>query len=84
MNALQLLNEQDQAEVFEQLKDIMRGYNVEDVAYNAEVAPSTIYFWLEGKTRFPRLNTIIKVAYALGYELKLVKRTGKPKLRIVN
>lgn len=63
--------------VFEKLKDILQGYNVESVAEVAGVAPSTIYFWLDGHTKCPRLDTIVKVAGAVGWEISLEHKSGK-------
>lgn len=70
--------------IFEELKDILYEYNSQSVAESAGVATSTIYFWLDGQTRKPRLDTIVKVAAAVGYELRLVK-VGKamPRRRLV-
>ena len=68
----------DDVRVFQQLKAELMVWNVEYVASEANVAPSTIYFWLDGTTMFPRLDTIAKVARVVGFEIKLV-RVGKQK-----
>lgn len=47
--------------------------SVEEIADEAEVVPSTIYFWLNGDTYAPRINTMSKVATALGYVFVLRK-----------
>lgn len=60
--------------VFEQLKDILAGYCVADVAEKAAVCPATIYFWLDGTTQKPRMDTVIKVARAVGWEISLKRR----------
>lgn len=59
-------------EVFDELKDILNGYNIQSVSDVSGVAVCTLYFWLDGTTRKPRLDTVIKVATALGYELRMV------------
>ncbi len=71
------------AEVFEQIKDELKSYNIGWVSEAAGVVPSTLYFWLDGQTRYPRLSTIVKVAKTLGYRLELAKIKGRGKLRIV-
>lgn len=70
-----LIPEAEQIKLFEDLKGILNGYCVESVAEASGVATSTLYFWLDGKTRKPRLDTIVKVADALGYQLQLVERS---------
>jgi transcriptional regulator with XRE-family HTH domain len=71
-----------QLKVFEDLKGELRGWNIESVAEEANLAPSTLYFWLDGKTRKPRLDTIIRAAEAIGFDVGLIKkqvnvRTGR-------
>lgn len=69
------------------LTDLQRG----DVAEASGVGKSTLYFWMCGPTFNPRLNGVIKVAYALGYDLKAIPRKDgkrgikvrKPKLTAV-
>ena len=67
----------DQISLFEELKDHLAGYNIKSVSDLSGVATPTLYFWLDGTTRKPRLDTIIKVAQALGYELQLIKTTKR-------
>jgi len=71
------------AEVFEDIKAELRGYNVDWVSDHAGVSKAAIYFWLDGTTRQPRLSTIVKVAKALGYRVVLAKIKGRGGLRIV-
>lgn len=65
------------------------GFSIEALAHEAGVAPATIYFWLEGKTRTPRIDTVHKVAAALGLDIRLYRErkvTPRPeqrKLRVV-
>jgi DNA-binding phage protein len=77
MNALELLNEKAQMEIFEEVKSYLIDYNIQSVAEIAEVCPATLYFWMDGTTQSPKLETVTKVAWALGYELRLGKITGK-------
>jgi len=69
--------------IFSDLKGILSGYNLESVAESAGCAYGTLYNWMAGKTKSPRLCTIIKVAKAVGCELKLTKLISTPTLRIV-
>lgn len=43
------------------------------VAEDAGVCLATLYNWCYGSTFNPRLNTVIAVATALGYEVQLIK-----------
>ena len=63
-------------ELFTALKDALSGYHVKSVAEIAGVHHSTVYNWLEGKTEHPRIDTIEKVAGAIGFEvdLKMVRK----------
>jgi transcriptional regulator with XRE-family HTH domain len=66
--------------IFEDLKSELEQYNIESVAAEAGCAPATLYFWLQGKTKLPRLATVIKVADVLGYDVALVRRAAKLRL----
>lgn len=80
----QLVSEEAHTAIFEQLKDILRGWNIESVADAAGIAVSTQYNWLEGKVQKPRLDTICKVASVVGYELTLTKVIAiGPKLSVI-
>jgi len=72
-------------EVFEDLKGALQEYNIESVAEVAECSPTTLYNWLSGFTTKPRIDTLVKVAEAVGYdvELKLVKSEVTAKLYAV-
>lgn len=84
-----VIPEESHIAIFEELKEIMLAYNVNDLANVSGIGVSTIYFWLDGTTRKPRLDTICKVAHALGYELRLTKsgkaslKRGRGRLRVV-
>lgn len=59
--------------VFEQLKQELQGYDLDSVSEIAEVSKSTLYFWLEGRTKSPQIRTLTNVAQALGFDI-LIKR----------
>lgn len=67
------LLEHDRIALFEDLKGIIAEYNPLWIEQECGVTDQTIYNWLSGKTRKPRLDTIVKVASAVGYELTLQK-----------
>ena len=64
-------------EIFEEIKEVLQTTNIQWVARQAKVGESTLYNWLEGKTKSPRLDTIYKVADCLGFDVKLIKRKAK-------
>jgi len=60
------------------------GFSVDALANEAGVASATLYFWLDGKTRHPRIDTVYKVARALGMDVRLYrthKVTPRPEQR---
>lgn len=65
------------------------GFSVDALAQEAGVAPATIYFWLDGKTKHPRIDTVHKVATALGLDIRLYRThkvtptAAQRKLRVV-
>jgi len=68
------VSRKERIEIFEDLKAIIADYNFDWLAETAGVSPQTLYYWVNGRTRKPRLDTITKVASAVGYKLKLVRR----------
>lgn len=55
------------------------GWNFEALAEEAGVAEATLYFWLNGYVKHPRIDTISKVATALGFDVRLYRvRNVKP------
>lgn len=55
-----------------------------ELAELAGVSKQTLHNWCFGKTMKPRIDTLTKVARALGYEIVLRKvRAGKANLRRV-
>ena len=85
MQALSVKQEQKLVlPIFEELKEELQEWDVESVAECAGVSNACIWYWLEGKTKKPRLDTIMRVADAIGFDLKLVKRHHtQPRLYIV-
>lgn len=65
------------------------GFAIEALAQEAGVAPATLYFWLDGKTKHPRIDTVHKVATALGLDVRLYRahrvtpRPEQRRLRVV-
>lgn len=75
-----LKNEQG---VFDQLKAIIWEYNFDYLAAASGVCRATLYNWCDGRTKLPRLDTLVKVAKVVGYKIILVKADKKSHLRIV-
>jgi len=71
--AIKIQNNSDHMQLFEQLCNIINSYNVNWLSEESGVSSQAIYFWLSGKTRKPRLDTIFKVARAVGWNLTLIK-----------
>lgn len=60
---------------FEKLCMVLDEYEIQSVAKAAHVAPATLYFWLDGTTQNPRIDTLTRVAEALGFSFRLVRNT---------
>ena len=60
-------------QVFEELKTLLTFYEIREVANCANVATSTIFFWLSGRTKSPRLDTFTRVSDAVGFKLELIR-----------
>jgi transcriptional regulator with XRE-family HTH domain len=50
-----------------------RFVDMQELAERADVGASTLWNWVYGETMSPQLNTLVKVARALGYTLELKK-----------
>ena len=61
----------DTYQVFEDLKGILADVDFHWVSETAGVSQQTLYNWHNGVTHKPRIDTITKVADALGYEIVL-------------
>ena len=59
--------------------------DIRRLAEDAGVAQATIYHWMTGETQTPRIDTLTKVARALGYSivLKRDRALTRPTLRRV-
>jgi len=59
-------------------------YGKQDIAEKAQVHWTTLYAWLSGRTRKPRIDTLCRVAFALGFDIVLARRSSSTvKLRRV-
>jgi len=66
--------------IFEELKITLRLYEhheLVDLAEEAGVHASTLRNWVNDNTLCPQLRTFYPVAFALGYDLKLVKQSKR-------
>jgi len=72
---------EDLNEAFDDVLSELRKWNIESVAEEAGLSPSTLYFWLSGQTKNPGKNNLINVAYVIGYKFALVGLDGKPKAK---
>ena len=68
--------EQQRAQIFLDLITVLGTHDLRDVAESANVSKQTLTNWVSGPTYNPHLNTILKVANALGLELVLRKNRG--------
>lgn len=83
---LSLKTEKQQYKVFMQILDMLNELNDAEkrhLAEQAEVHWVTLYNWCGGFVATPRLDKLINVAEALGYDVELVRRQAKPTLRRV-
>lgn len=64
-------------ELFQQLLDHMPTQDdwdgLQELSTESGVSTTCLYFWVSGKTAHPRINTMVKVATALGLEFHLYK-----------
>ena len=73
----------DSEALFERLKHQINraldsGTSLQTLARQAGLCNSTLYEWLDGKIKAPRLTTMIRVAEALGKSIEL--SDGKPRI----
>ena len=54
--------------------DTLAQYDIPAVATAAGLNPSTLYHWLSGHTKEPRLSSIAKVAPLIGLEISIVAK----------
>ena len=50
--------------------------SLKDIAEAAEVCPQTLHNWIWGDTMNPHINTLVKVAGAMGFNIVLARRKG--------
>ncbi len=83
-----------QANTYEFFLSELEQYNIMEVAEEAGVHYTTLYLWLRGKTKAPKLSTLLQVAPVIGLTLSfqyqqaiepvvLEDKTEQPKLRAV-
>jgi hypothetical protein len=66
---------------FKTLKAALEAYDLTSVADASGVCPATLYLWMAGITKAPRLSTMLAVADVIRYEL--VARPTVAELRLV-
>jgi DNA-binding phage protein len=64
------------AQIFANLVSLIDQYDLASLAREAEVSHQTLWNWLYGTTYNPHINTMIKVANAVGYDIALRKRAS--------
>jgi hypothetical protein len=66
-------------EAFDELKDLIvcSGLSVHRIATESTVCHATIDSWLDGRTRLPRLDTMLKVARVVGRNVELTANMRK-------
>lgn len=76
----------ERAKLFDDICTELAGADTKKMAVLSEVSLATLYNWKDGTTRRPRLDTLSKVAAALGYELTLTptQEGNVSHLRVVN
>ena len=71
------LDESNKTRIFIDIIHLLWQYNdagLRSIAEEANVHWTTLYGWRSGKTIAPRSDTLFRVAAALGYDIKLVKK----------
>jgi transcriptional regulator with XRE-family HTH domain len=63
-------------DVFTEIKRELMQYDIESVSNVSGVHISTIYHWLEGRTKHPRIDTLTAVAESIGYMIVLQLHGG--------
>ena len=70
-----------QFRLFNEVKTELMKWNIAHIEEESGVTNQTLYNWLNGITMFPRIDTLTKVAEAMGFEIALVKAKGGKKER---
>ncbi len=63
------LNSQKQRAKFADRESRMQGLSIQEIADAAGVCPPTVYKFMDGTTRFPRMETVVGIFGALGYDV---------------
>lgn len=78
---------------FEELKRLVirSKHSIALLGNRAGVNPNTITAWLDGRTRCPRIDTMLRVAHVIGQDIELTGNVKKmvsfyptPKLRMTS
>jgi transcriptional regulator with XRE-family HTH domain len=66
-------------DVFDELKHLIAksGISVNRLSRESKVCRGTIDRWLDGQTRLPRIDTMLRVARVVGREIELTGRVRK-------
>jgi hypothetical protein len=66
-------------EVFDELKHLIikSGISVHRLSRESKVCHDTIDRWLDGSTRLPRLDTMLRVALVIGKQIELTGNVRK-------
>ena len=59
------------------LCSLLEGKNIKFIAQESGTAQATIHAWMSGKTIAPRIDTMMGVADALNYDIKLTRRVKR-------
>lgn len=73
----------DPKTIFPMVVGLLADVNFAWLSEASGVTDATLYNWYEGRVTHPRIDTLTKVTKALGYEIVLNRRTGRPALRVV-
>lgn len=78
-------NFRDKDPVIDEMRTIVadEGLKYEQIHSLSGVSTTTMHGWFKGETRRPQFATIMAVARACGYDLKLVKGTGGSKMTVI-
>jgi predicted transcriptional regulator len=76
------LNTQEKRAAFVERELRSQGWGVIDFAAECELAWSTVYNFIDGTTKFPRMETVVKIFRILGYDVVFQARQSKGEVRI--
>ena len=67
-------------DIFGHIKNELNGWEIKSVAQAADLHPITLNRWIDGKTLNPHIKGLIRVANAIGFDVKLIRRKAILKL----